>query len=51
MRKTKSMLYCALVIYRMAQKHARENPFSLTQEECEAMELIGRRFHRKPINW
>lgn len=34
------------LVYALAQRQARENPFSLTSDECAALELVGRRIHR-----
>jgi len=46
MNTTKNPLYSASLVYKLAQKYCTENAFTLSKDECEAMELVGRRLHR-----
>ncbi len=43
---TKNPVYSTKLVYKLAQKWCTENALSLSKDECEAMELVGRRIHR-----
>ena len=45
MNSTKDPVYTANLVYKMAQKYAQANALTLTKDECEALELAGRRLH------
>lgn len=42
---TKNPVYSCKLVYKLAQKWARDNAMQLSKDECEAMELVGRRIH------
>ncbi len=44
--KTKDPVFSCKLVYKLAQKWATENALALSKDECEAMELVGRRLHR-----
>jgi hypothetical protein len=43
---TKNPLYAIKLAYKLAQRYCVEHAMSLSKDECEAMELVGRRIHR-----
>lgn len=43
---SKNPISCAKMVLTLAMRYAKDNPMKLTKEECEALELTGRNFHR-----
>lgn len=43
---TRNPITSTKLVYKLAQKWATEHAMSLTKDECEALELVGRRIHR-----
>jgi hypothetical protein len=48
---TKNPIYSAKLVHALALKYAAENAFTLSKEECEALELVGRNIHRLKRIW
>lgn len=40
------MIAMVRIVLRLAHRYCAENAFTLSREECIAMEIVSRRFHR-----